>query len=49
MPLAPALYRSDRGAGDAARTGEIRGGKIFISNIAEAIRIGNDERGEGAL
>ena len=33
----------------AARTGEIGDGKIFVSDIAEAIRIRNDERGEGAL
>jgi nitrogen regulatory protein P-II 1 len=33
----------------AARTGKIGDGKIFVSDIAEAIRIRNDERGEGAL
>ncbi len=33
----------------AARTGSIGDGKIFISEIAEAIRIRNDERGEAAL
>ena len=33
----------------AARTGKIGDGKIFISEIAEAIRIRNDERGEAAL
>jgi len=33
----------------AARTGEIGDGKIFISEISEAIRIRNDERGEVAL
>jgi len=33
----------------AARTGEIGDGKIFISEISEAIRIRNDERGETAL
>ena len=33
----------------AARTGRIGDGKIFISPVAEAIRIRNDERGEGAL
>ena len=33
----------------AARTGRIGDGKIFISPIAEAIRIRNDERGENAL
>jgi nitrogen regulatory protein P-II 1 len=33
----------------AARTGKIGDGKIFVSDIAEAIRIRNDERGEEAL
>ncbi len=33
----------------AARTGKIGDGKIFVSHIAEAIRIRNDERGETAL
>jgi len=34
---------------EAARTGAIGDGKIFVSEIAEAIRIRNDERGEAAL
>jgi nitrogen regulatory protein P-II 1 len=33
----------------AARTGKIGDGKIFVSDVAEAIRIRNDERGETAL
>lgn len=33
----------------AARTGKIGDGKIFLSKVDEAIRIRNDERGEGAL
>jgi nitrogen regulatory protein P-II 1 len=33
----------------AARTGKIGDGKIFITDIAEAIRIRNDDRGEAAL
>lgn len=33
----------------AARTGKIGDGKIFISKIADAIRIRNDDRGESAL
>ena len=33
----------------AARTGKIGDGKIFLSRIDEAIRIRNDERGETAL
>jgi nitrogen regulatory protein P-II 1 len=32
-----------------ARTGKIGDGKIFLTRIDEAIRIRNDERGEGAL
>ncbi len=34
---------------EAARTGAIGDGKIFVSEIAEAIRIRNDDRGEAAL
>ena len=33
----------------AARTGKIGDGKIFLYDVAEAIRIRNDERGETAL
>ena len=33
----------------AARTGKIGDGKIFITNVADAIRIRNDDRGESAL
>ena len=33
----------------AARTGKIGDGKIFIYEVAEAIRIRNDDRGESAL
>lgn len=33
----------------AARTGKIGDGKIFISDIADAVRIRNDDRGESAL
>jgi nitrogen regulatory protein P-II 1 len=33
----------------AAKTGKIGDGKIFVSNVEEAIRIRNDDRGEGAL
>ncbi len=33
----------------AARTGAIGDGKIFISEVAEAIRIRDDSRGESAL
>jgi nitrogen regulatory protein P-II 1 len=34
---------------EAARTGKLGDGKIFISDIADAIRIRNNDRGEGAL
>ncbi|MBX5495331.1 MAG: P-II family nitrogen regulator [Bryobacteraceae bacterium] len=34
---------------NAAQTGKIGDGKIFISDVAEAIRIRNYERGEAAL
>jgi nitrogen regulatory protein P-II 1 len=34
---------------NAARTGKIGDGKIFLSRIDEAIRIRNDERGDSAL
>ncbi len=33
----------------AARTGRIGDGKIFVYDVAEAIRIRNDDRGESAL
>ena len=33
----------------AARTGKIGDGKIFVFNVADAIRIRNDDRGEAAL
>jgi nitrogen regulatory protein P-II 1 len=33
----------------AARTGKIGDGKVFVTEVAEAIRIRNDDRGEAAL
>ena len=33
----------------AARTGKIGDGKVFISNVEEAIRIRTDERGDKAI
>jgi nitrogen regulatory protein P-II 1 len=33
----------------AARSGKIGDGKIFVYDVAEAIRIRNDDRGEAAL
>ena len=44
--------RSDeivRRLASAARTGKIGDGKIFVFDVAEAVRIRNDERGESAL
>ncbi len=34
---------------NAARTGKIGDGKIFLTKISDAIRIRNDERGDAAL
>ncbi len=34
---------------EAARTGKIGDGKIFVSEICETIRIRNNDRGEAAL
>jgi len=34
---------------DAARTGKIGDGKIFVTEVVEAVRIRNDDRGEAAL
>jgi nitrogen regulatory protein P-II 1 len=34
---------------EAARTGKLGDGKIFISSIEDAVRIRNNDRGEGAL
>jgi nitrogen regulatory protein P-II 1 len=33
----------------AARTGKIGDGKVFVSEVLEAVRIRNEERGDGAL
>jgi nitrogen regulatory protein P-II 1 len=34
---------------NSARTGKIGDGKVFVSDVAEAIRIRNGDRGEAAL
>ncbi len=34
---------------EAARTGKIGDGKVFVYDVAEAIRIRNGDRGEGSL
>jgi nitrogen regulatory protein P-II 1 len=33
----------------AARTGKIGDGKIFVQEVADAVRIRNDDRGDAAL
>ena len=33
----------------SARTGKIGDGKVFVYEVIEAVRIRNDDRGEGAL
>ena len=33
----------------SARTGKLGDGKVFVFDVAEAIRIRNDDRGDGAL
>jgi nitrogen regulatory protein P-II 1 len=38
-----------RTLGSAARTGNIGDGKIFVIDVAEAVRIRNDDRGDSAL
>jgi len=38
-----------RGVTAAARTGKIGDGKIFVYEVAEAVRIRNDDRGDAAL
>jgi nitrogen regulatory protein P-II 1 len=52
MEMVVATERSDevvRVLSGAARTGKIGDGKIFVSEVAEAIRIRNGDRGELAL
>ena len=34
---------------EAARSGKVGDGKIFVTDIADAIRIRNDDRGDAAL
>lgn len=38
-----------RALASSARTGKIGDGKIFVYDVAEAIRIRNDDRGDAAL
>ena len=43
------LEETLRTLADAARTGKLGDGKIFVTPVEEAIRIRNNDRGEGAL
>ena len=45
----PMVEKAVHAITSAARTGKIGDGKIFLSRVDEAVRIRNDERGEGAL
>lgn len=49
--VAPAARADEvtRALAAAARSGSIGDGKIFVSEIEDAVRIRNDERGETAL
>ena len=52
VELVVATARADeanKALSGAARTGKIGDGKIFVYDVAEAIRIRNDDRGESAL
>jgi nitrogen regulatory protein P-II 1 len=50
MVLADALVeKAVQAILSAARTGKIGDGKIFLTRVEEAIRIRNEERGEGVL
>lgn len=52
VELVVASERLDQVTGvmmSAARTGKIGDGKIFVYDVAEAIRIRNDDRGDSAL
>jgi nitrogen regulatory protein P-II 1 len=52
VELVVADTRSDevlRTIAGAAKTGKIGDGKIFVYDVADAVRIRNDDRGESAL
>jgi nitrogen regulatory protein P-II 1 len=52
IELVVADHRKDeviRALAEAARTGAIGDGKIFVEPVVDAIRIRNEDRGEGAL
>jgi len=45
----PMVNRAVEAILKGAKTGKIGDGKIFLTRVEEAIRIRNEERGEGAL
>lgn len=52
LELVVADARSDevvRTLSSAARSGKVGDGKVFVTDVADAIRIRNDDRGEAAL
>ena len=52
VEIVVADHRSDevvKDLADAARSGKIGDGKIFIYDVSDAIRIRNDDRGDAAL
>ena len=49
VPTARAASEVTRTIANAARTGRIGDGKIFVYDIEDAIRIRNEERGDAAL
>ena len=49
ISLAERANQVDRMVVEAARTGKIGDGKIFVLDVIEAIRIRNDDRGESVL
>jgi nitrogen regulatory protein P-II 1 len=52
LEMVVSAARSDevvKALADAARTGKIGDGKIFISDVTEVVRIRNGDRGESAL
>ncbi len=48
-PVLAESTNSDASAIEAARTGKIGDGKIFVLDLAECVRIRTGERGNGAI
>jgi nitrogen regulatory protein P-II 1 len=52
LELVVADQRADeivRALSGAARSGKVGDGKVFVTNVLDAVRIRNDDRGEAAL